>query len=194
MVKLTKIYTRTGDQGQTQLAGGHPIPKSSDHIAAIGDIDELNAWIGLCIEITNTDDKPSAASQLPIIQHQLFNLGCELAVIAEDRRSDTPALQAQDITALENQIDAMNTQLPPLQSFILPGGSKAVAELHICRTVCRRTERQLVKLNEKHALNPLVIQYINRLSDWLFVFARTWAQHTNTHETYWDPLYNNDAN
>lgn len=187
MVKLTKIYTRNGDNGHTQLAGGHPISKSSDHIVAIGDVDELNAWIGLCESITQSDNISTVTRHFSTIQQQLFNLGAELAVSAEDRRLDTPSIKEADIQILEKQIDDMNMQLTSLTSFILPGGHIDLAHIHICRTVCRRAERQVIKLYHQIALNPLLIQYLNRLSDWLFVFARFWAQQQEIQERLWLP-------
>lgn len=187
MVKLTKIYTRMGDGGDTQLAGGHRISKSSDHIAAIGDVDELNAWIGLCESIIKKGGISSITRHFSTIQQQLFNLGAELAVTVEDRRPDTPSIRKADIVVLEQQMDDMNKQLPPLQSFILPGGHTDLAQIHICRTVCRRAERQVIKLSHQITINPLLFQYLNRLSDWLFVFARYWAHQQDISEKLWLP-------
>ncbi len=182
MVKLTKIYTRTGDEGKTHLAGGKRVPKSSLRIQAIGDVDELNSWIGTII--VECDD-PSLTSQLLAIQQQLFNLGAQLAILPEDRRDNSPCIVLDNITNLEKQIDAMNEQLPMLNSFILPGGNRASAYIHLARAVCRRAERTLFALHERETIEAVILHYINRLSDWLFVAARHVCRVYGIHETLW---------
>ena len=184
MVKLTKIYTRNGDKGQTQIAGGHDLAKTSARIDAIGNIDELNSWIGLIS--ANVDGKLADFKiQLEKIQNQLFNLGAQLAVLKADRRENTPIIEQADIDALETAIDQMNETLPTLQSFILPGGNALASELHIARNVCRRAERSLFKLNETEPVETIALSYLNRLSDYLFVSARFVCQQCQVAEILW---------
>ncbi len=171
MVKLDKIYTRGGDRGETSLGNGARVAKSSPRVAAYGDVDEANAAIGLVrLHLTGTDD-----AILACIQNDLFDLGADLCVPIVDN-PQRPALritQAQ-VDWLEAQIDRLNADLPPLTSFILPGGTQAAAFLHQARTVVRRAERLVVQLLETpdEAVNPLVLVYLNRLSDLLFVMSR----------------------
>jgi len=187
MVKLTKIYTRTGDRGETHLAGGHRVKKTSLRIRAIGEIDELNSWFGMIATQAKSIDKLNIfLQQCYQIQQQLFNLGAELAILPEDRRENSPNIIQENIDALEQQIDTMNSDLPALKSFILPGGNSLSAPVHIARSICRRAERSLFALQENNeAINALPIQYINRLSDWLFVAARYICNECNINETLW---------
>lgn len=188
MVHLTKIYTKTGDKGETSLAAGRRITKSSARIAAIGCIDELNAFLGLVAEWVQ--EQPSLAqlsNPLTRIQNELFNLGSQLAVLPEDRRSNTPVLHDVNVKTLENEIDEMNESLPSLNSFVLPRGGKVGAQLHIARTVCRRAELALVALNQNEPLEEIELQYLNRLSDWLFVAARFAAKQLGLEELLWSP-------
>jgi len=190
MVKLTKIYTRTGDQGNTQLAGGQHIKKSDLRVECMGDVDELNSWIGKLATQLKTDAQFQELYNFCIkIQHQLFNLGAELCVLKKDKRDDTPCIHSDDVSHLENHIDLMNNDLPNLTSFILPGGNDTATTIHITRAVCRRCERHLFKLNmldTDEALPETALQFINRLSDWLFVAARFVCQKNNVAETLWN--------
>jgi len=171
LVKLNKIYTRTGDQGDTGLADGSRISKDHVRAQAIGDVDELNCAIGVAIgEIV--DDEVRA--MLSAIQNELFDLGADIATPGDEFAPSDMALrivQAQ-IDRIEREIDRMNESLEPLRSFILPAGAGGVAELHLARAVARRAERSAVAASREVALNPLALIYLNRLSDWLFVAAR----------------------
>lgn len=188
MVKLTKIYTRTGDAGQTHLAGGQRVSKTTARIHAIGDVDELNAWLGkLAVELQNESTLADSLKLCETIQQQLFNLGAELAILANDKRPNSPHITQANIDALEKDMDLMNEQLKPLTSFILPGGNSASTTTHLARTVCRRVERQLFLLAETEPVSALAIAYINRLSDWLFVLARFICLQCQIPETLWTP-------
>lgn len=170
MVKLTKIYTRGGDKGQTSLAGGQRIAKDSARVASYGSVDETNSTIGLARLHTSGD----ADAMLSRIQNDLFDVGADLATPGDDFEPSEMVLRAVEaqVERLEQEIDAMNANLAPLTSFILPGGSPASAFLHQARTVCRRAERDAVTAAAVDAINPIAIKYLNRLSDHLFVLAR----------------------
>ena len=171
MVKLNKIYTRTGDQGDTGLADGSRISKDHPRAQAIGDVDELNCAIGVAIGAVADAE---IRAMLGAIQNELFDLGADIATPGEDFTPSDMALrivQAQ-IDRIEREIDRMNESLEPLRSFILPAGAGGVAELHLARAVARRAERSAVAASREVALNPLALIYLNRLSDWLFVAAR----------------------
>ena len=165
MVKLNKIYTRTGDDGSSGLVDGSRVSKSSARMAAIGEVDEANAAIGMAIAELIPGD---LTEHLLGIQNDMFDLGADLATPGEIGLR----IVASQVARLEQAIDVMNAELEPLQSFILPGGSIAVAALHLARTVVRRAERAAVALNESEPLNPQLLAYLNRLSDLLFVTAR----------------------
>jgi len=165
LVKLNKIYTRTGDDGTSGLVDGSRVSKSSVRMAAIGEVDEANAAIGMAIAELIPGD---LTEHLLGIQNDMFDLGADLATPGEIGLR----IVASQVERLEQAIDAMNAELEPLQSFILPGGSAAVAALHLGRTVVRRAERAAVALNESEPLNPHLLAYLNRLSDLLFVTAR----------------------
>jgi len=165
LVKLNKIYTRTGDDGSSGLVDGSRVSKSSARMAAIGEVDEANAAIGMAIAELIPGD---LTEHLLGIQNDMFDLGADLATPGEIGLR----IVASQVERLEQAIDAMNAELEPLQSFILPGGSAAVAALHLGRTVVRRAERAAVALNESEPLNPHLLAYLNRLSDLLFVTAR----------------------
>jgi cob(I)alamin adenosyltransferase len=167
VVKLNKIYTRTGDSGSAGLVDGSRISKSSLRMAAIGEVDEANAAVGVAIAALGGGD---TAYQLLQIQNELFDLGADLATPGDDKGA--LRIVASQVARLEIEIDEMNGSLPPLTSFILPGGSPAVASLHLARTVVRRAERATVALNQSEPLNPQLLAYLNRLSDHLFVAAR----------------------
>ena len=165
MVKLNKIYTRTGDDGSSGLVDGSRVSKSGPRMTAIGEVDEANAAIGMAIALLIPGD---LTEHLLGIQNDMFDLGADLATPGEIGLR----IVASQVERLEQAIDAMNAELEPLQSFILPGGSAAVAALHLGRTVVRRAERAAVALNESEPLNPHLLAYLNRLSDLLFVTAR----------------------
>ena len=165
MVKLNKIYTRTGDDGSSGLVDGSRVSKSGPRMTAIGEVDEANAAIGMAIALLIPGD---LTEHLLGIQNDMFDLGADLATPGEIGLR----IVASQVERLEQAIDAMNAELEPLQSFILPGGSAAVAALHLGRTVVRRAERAAVALNESQPLNPHLLAYLNRLSDLLFVTAR----------------------
>ncbi|MBM3583457.1 MAG: cob(I)yrinic acid a,c-diamide adenosyltransferase [Alphaproteobacteria bacterium] len=169
MVKLTKIYTRGGDAGETSLGDGRRVPKHDPRVAAYGTVDEANAVVGL-VRLHTTG---AADAMLARIQNDLFDLGADLCTPA-DGRKDQGALRivAAQVARLETEIDAMNERLAPLNSFILPGGTAAAAYLHLARTVVRRAERHMTELAGTEPVNPEVIKYVNRLSDHLFVLAR----------------------
>jgi cob(I)alamin adenosyltransferase len=167
LVKLNKIYTRTGDKGSAGLVDGSRVSKSSLRMTAIGEVDEANAAIGLAIAVL---DEGPICDQLREIQNDLFDLGADVAT--PGKIDGALRIVASQVERLERDIDVMNTGLSPLESFILPGGSAGVAALHLARAIVRRAERAAVTLNEAEPLNPQLLAYLNRLSDHLFVAAR----------------------
>lgn len=174
--RLSKLFTRSGDKGTTGLGDGSRIKKYSDRIIAIGAIDELNSMIGLLL----SDNMPPKIKKiLIVIQHHLFNLGGEISI------PGYKIIQKNDVLELEEIITAYNIALPPLKEFILPGGSRASALCHMARTICRRTEQALFKLESKVTINPYSLQYINRLSDLLFVLARVINKHKKVKDIFW---------
>ena len=185
-IALNRIYTRGGDSGETSLVGGQRLPKDSLRIECYGTVDELNACLGLaCVSAKN--DIPDLAVILKRVQNELFNLGSILATRSEDIHPKQPRVTAAEIAQLETEIDFANESLAPLRSFVLPGGSRLSAELHVCRTVCRRAERLTVALAREETIAPEAIQYLNRLSDALFVWSR-WVNHLlGAPEALWQP-------
>jgi cob(I)alamin adenosyltransferase len=189
---LNRIYTKRGDQGQTSLVGGQRVSKDDLRIECYGTVDELNAFVGaarLAVLDQNTQypGLSELAAALLRVQHELFNLGSILATLPADVHPRQPRVTEADIRRLENEIDHANQDLASLRSFVLPGGSRIDAALHVCRTVCRRAERLLVQLSRREPVSPETVQYLNRLSDALFVWSR-WANHaTGTPEVLWDP-------
>jgi len=181
-----KIYTKTGDAGNTSLIGGTKVSKSHLRIEAYGTVDELNSYIGLCKDLLV--DKNSN-STLQEIQDRLFTIGAALACDPEkETKMKIPDLKEEDITILENEIDRMNDALPPMKSFILPGGHPTVSHLHVARCICRRAERCCVRLQiEKNEVEPIIPKYLNRLSDYLFILARYAAHLLNVQEIPWKP-------
>jgi cob(I)alamin adenosyltransferase len=179
MPRLTKIYTRTGDQGSTGLANGKRVNKDHPRIQALGDLDELNSIIGVlrsvCPESAHLDP------QLAVIQHRLFDLGGELAIPDQTLTTD------QWITTLEHWIDTLNADLPHLKEFILPAGTQAAAHCHHARSVCRRAERSVWQLSRNESVNPHSLRYLNRLSDVLFVMARVLERLNGAQEVTWQP-------
>ena len=177
MVKLNKIYTKTGDDGTTGLSDGSRVKKYDLRPSAYGDVDELNSFIGLSINCINKDKKyNSLVKILKKIQNALFDLGADLCRpnFEKDQEEEYPPLRIVpgQVSRLENEIDQMNETLEPLKSFILPGGSTLAAHLHVCRTVARRAERLGFELATMEEINPNSIKFLNRLSDWFFVAAR----------------------
>ncbi len=175
MVKLNRIYTRTGDDGTTGLVDGSRLPKSAARIVAIGDVDELNSLLGLAA--VSLDKASPHFAPIRRIQNDLFDLGADLATPAAADGDYAPSemvlrIVPSQVSWLESQIDGLNDHLPPLTSFILPGGSEAAARIHIARATARRAERAMVSLAQDDGANPAALHYINRLSDYLFVLAR----------------------
>lgn len=168
MVKLTRIYTRGGDGGETSLIGGERVVKHHLRVAAYGTIDETNAVIGLARLHTSGE----ADAMLSRIQDDLFDLGADLANAGNDNSERSLHIVQSQVDRLEREIDQMNATLAPLDSFVLPGGTPAAAHLHLARTVCRRAERVITALMTQEAINPIALHYVNRLSDHLFVLAR----------------------
>lgn len=181
-----KIYTKTGDKGKTGLIGGTKVFKSDLRIEAYGTIDELNAWVGYIIDYINDF---SANNTLKEIQDRLFTIGSSLACDPEkETKLSIPDLHEEDVKRLEKEIDTMNETLPEMKHFILPGGHAAVSVTHITRCVCRRAERCCVSLTtQKSNVDPLIIKYLNRLSDYLFVLARYVSKIHNIREVTWMP-------
>jgi cob(I)alamin adenosyltransferase len=184
MPKLTKIYTRAGDDGSTSLGGGRRTPKDALRVATYGTVDELNAAIGAALAAGLV---PRVASELQRVQNELLHLGADLCTPEEDKgRYPVPVLEARHVQALEQTMDELTAQLPPLQNFVLPGGSPGAALLHVARTVCRRAEREAVSLSRSEAVSPQVVPYLNRLSDALFVLARWENRERGVAEPLWD--------
>lgn len=174
--RLSKIYTRTGDAGTTGLGDGTRVAKDSLRIAAMGDVDELNSIIGLML---TEPMSPKIQDCLTRIQHDLFDIGGEICMPGH------AMIKAERVTALETQLDAWNDTLTPLKEFILPGGSRAAAYCHLARTVCRRAERQMTTLNNQEKMTEISLQYINRLSDLLFVLCRILNKEARLPDVLW---------
>ncbi len=181
-----KIYTKTGDTGSTGLIGGTKVAKSHLRIDSYGTVDELNSYLGLCNDYI-TDELSN--KQLREIQDRLFTIGSSLACDPEKEPSmKMPDLKESDVELLEREIDRMNESLAPMKFFILPGGHPTISHLHVARCICRRAERICVRMREEGLfIDPLVIKYINRLSDYIFVLARFTGQQLNVEEIPWKP-------
>lgn len=179
-----KIYTKTGDSGTTSLLGGARVSKAHVRIEAYGTVDELNSYVGL---LRDQEVNSSRKDFLKTIQDRLFTIGADLATQPGKDKVVKPDLQESDITLLEEAMDSMDEKLPPLTSFVLPGGHQSVSFSHIARCVCRRAERIAIALNDQEPVSPLVIQYLNRLSDYLFVLGRMMALELNAEEIKWEP-------
>lgn len=190
MVRLNKIYTKTGDKGDTGLGNGQRVPKFSKRVDAYGTVDETNAFAGLARQHTMSAAHKVMDDSLSRIQNDLFDLGADLCRPEHDKDSEaeyTPLrMTAAQVERLESEIDAMNENLEPLRSFVLPGGSALATALHICRTVSRRAERLAVELGAQESINPFTVQYLNRLSDWFFVASRI-ANKNGTKDVLWVP-------
>ncbi len=187
-----KIYTKTGDTGTTSLFGGTRVPKHHIRIESYGTIDELNSWIGLLRDTITTDS--NTKDSLQYIQDRLFVVGADLATEPDKAklksgkdRLNIYTVHERDVEQLEQAMDRMNEQLPPMTHFILPGGHTTVSYCHIARTICRRAERMITYLNENEPVNPLILRYINRLSDFLFVLARKLSSDLEAEEIKWIP-------
>jgi cob(I)alamin adenosyltransferase len=184
MPRLTKIYTKTGDDGTTGLGGGQRVPKDSLRIETFGTVDELNAQIGVALAVGL---EPSLAAELTRVQNELFHLGSDLCVLeSEKKQRPVPRIEDKHVVALELVMDRMTETLGPLTNFILPGGSAGAGQLHVARTVCRRAERLAVSLANEEPVGPFVIPYLNRLSDALFVMARWENRHRGVDDVTWN--------
>jgi len=179
-----KVYTKKGDKGTTQLIGGTRVPKNTLRIEAYGTVDELNSYIGL---IRDQKIDSEYISQLLEIQDRLFTLGALLARDPEKQKMKLPELVETDITNLENWIDAMEEKLEPMTNFVLPGGHTTVSYTHIARCVCRRCERIITELNENSEVSEVIMAYVNRLSDYLFVLSRKLTLDLKAKEQIWKP-------
>jgi len=191
-IYLSRIYTKSGDQGQTSLVGGQRVPKDTLRIESYGTVDELNAVIGLVRRANQDEAGPGETraridAMLQRVQNELFNLGSLLATLPEDLSPKQPRIEARHIEALEREIDEMNEHLPPLRSFTLPGGGWVSSYLHLARTVCRRAERVLVSLMATEAVDEQAMKYLNRLSDFLYVLGRWNVRQRGEQEPLWTP-------
>jgi len=184
LVTLNRIYTRTGDGGATRLASGAPVSKTDARVEAYGSVDEANAALGLARLSTMGDQRLDPILQR--VQNDLFDLGADLATPETEGGPPKLRIAASQVERLETEIDALNADLAPLDSFVLPGGSAAAAALHVARTVCRRAERSCVALAERESVNPEALKYLNRLSDLLFVAARV-ANDDGRADVLWTP-------
>ncbi|MGQ9918185.1 MAG: cob(I)yrinic acid a,c-diamide adenosyltransferase [Bryobacteraceae bacterium] len=189
---LNRIYTKTGDAGETLLASGERVPKDAPRIECYGTVDELNSFVGAAaLSASETAARAPVFAELARIlrrvQHELFNLGSILATTPDRIQPRQARITDGDVAALERDIDRFNETLPPLRSFVLPGGSRLSVELHICRTVCRRAERLLVAASRRETIDSVNLRYLNRLSDALFVWSR-WANvQLGAEEVLWSP-------
>ncbi|GAB1445193.1 MAG: cob(I)yrinic acid a,c-diamide adenosyltransferase [Cyclobacteriaceae bacterium] len=177
-----KIYTKTGDKGDTSLFGGKRVSKGELRIDCYGTVDELNSYVGL---LRDQEVNKKRKDVLVEIQDRLFTIGSILATPPDNTKVKIPALNEEDIAFLEKQIDAMESELSPMKSFVLPGGHPSVSIGHITRTVCRRAERLIIRLDQTEKIDPLVITYLNRLSDCFFVLCRKMTKELNAEETPW---------
>ncbi|MGB1035919.1 MAG: cob(I)yrinic acid a,c-diamide adenosyltransferase [Candidatus Puniceispirillales bacterium] len=190
MVKLNKIYTRTGDKGETSLVNGHRVSKHSIRPTAFGTVDEVNSIIGICRLHTAKIEDNNFDNMLSRIQNDLFDLGADLATpIGEERPDDVLRVTDKQVNRLETEIDTMNSTLQPLNSFVLPGGQEAAAYIHLARAMTRRAERDMTRLSVEEPVGQAAMQYINRLSDHLFVMARSINQQHDG-DVLWKPAAN----
>ncbi len=184
-VRTVKIYTKTGDGGETALFGGPRVSKSDARVEAYGDVDELNAAVGAARALV---EDPEVDAQLALVQEELFSVGAELATLPDAKaRAALPPVDPAWTERLERAMDAWDAELPPLRRFVLPGGLRTAAALHVARTVCRRAERRVVALGTQARVAPAVLPYLNRLSDFLFVAARIANARARREEPLWDP-------
>ncbi|MCF6240238.1 MAG: cob(I)yrinic acid a,c-diamide adenosyltransferase [Bacteroidales bacterium] len=178
-----KIYTKTGDKGTTSLLSGERVPKYHERIEAYGTIDELNSFVGL---LRSADIKKEDNEFLIKIQHHLFNIGSLLALGDKEVKFKMPEITENEILEIEQAMDKMDNNLPKLKSFVLPGGEQTVAYCHVCRSICRRAERLIIKLNTENKINKHLLQYINRLSDYFFMLSRKIAHEKDFEEIKWE--------
>lgn len=187
MVKLSKLYTRQGDSGETGLVGGERVLKNDRQVEAYGNIDELNCWIGLVRASIRKSVARSFEKELQAIQQILFDLGAELATPKNSSWKPPSVVTSADVKTLEDAIDAWTGEVEELKSFLLPGGSELTSCIHIARGVCRRAERSIITLSEELQVRAEVKTFVNRLSDWLFALARVVAKEIGEEETLWNP-------
>lgn len=187
VLALNRIYTKTGDEGETSLVGGQRVAKDASRIECYGTVDELNCFVGAAAVTAREAGLPELGSILERIQHELFNLGSILATEPADAGPKQPRITAEEVRQLEAEMDRMNETLPALRSFVLPGGSRLNAELHVCRTVCRRAERAVVALRRTEVVDAVNVHYLNRLSDAFFVYSRWVNQRLGAAEVLWQP-------
>ncbi len=187
-MRISKVYTRTGDGGKTRLAGGQEVWKDSMRVEAYGTVDELNSILGLLRGFNNSTNKPgeNLENHLRWVQNKLFDLGGLLATAPHDSFRNMPSISSEDVTYLERIIDDCQQDLAPLKEFILPGGGVVSGYLHLARTVCRRAERVCVTLSKEESLDEQLVQFLNRLSDTLFVLARWMAKQHDEPEFLWE--------
>ena len=184
MPRITRVYTRTGDDGTTSLGAGGRVAKDSARIEAYGTVDELNSQIGVALATGLVEE---VAAALRLIQNELFHLGSDLCILEEEKqRVAAPRIEERHVAALESLMDRLSEVLPPLENFVLPGGSPGAAQLHVARTVCRRAERLVIALSRREKVGPFTIRYLNRLSDALFVLARAENKHRGVADVLWD--------
>lgn len=179
-----KVYTKKGDQGETSLIGGTRVRKDHVRIESYGTVDELNSWMGVLRDHTADPDETALILE---IQDRLFTIGSHLASDPETARMKLPEVQTNDIQNLEDAMDRIDRELPTLRSFVLPGGHPSVSFCHVARCICRRAERSVIRLDEETTVDPLILQYLNRLSDYLFVLSRKLTQDTKAEEIPWNP-------
>lgn len=179
-----KVYTKTGDKGETSLFGGKRVKKYNLRINAYGTSDELNSWIGLIRDQAIDNHYKTILNE---VQDRIFTLGSQLAADPDKPKLKMPHIEAKDIELLETEIDKMDESLPAMTKFTLPGGHTTVSYCHLGRCVCRRCERLVIELSDEAVVDELIIQYLNRLSDYLFVLGRKLAQDLNANEVYWEP-------
>ena len=177
-----KIYTKTGDIGETSLFGGRRVSKADLRIETYGTADELNSWIGLIRDVNTIEEERNLLKE---VQDRIFTVGASLAADPDNHKLKTPDLHEEDVELLEKAIDSMDAVLEPLRNFVLPGGHVNVSYCHIARTVCRRAERLTVALHKEGEVHPLVIKYLNRLSDYLFTLSRKMAHDLGAEEVNW---------
>jgi cob(I)alamin adenosyltransferase len=181
-VNLTRIYTRLGDAGETHLGDMSRVPKTHERIEAYGDVDELNAHIGVALNVEGLPD--GYAEWLRHVQNDLFDVGADLSVPESEESRERLRVHPEQVTWLEERCDEVNADLPKLRSFLLPGGTAAAAQLHVCRTVCRRAERRALEVEDA---NPEIVRYLNRLSDLLFILSRGANMAAGGEEPLWEP-------
>lgn len=179
-----KIYTKTGDKGTTALFGGKRVSKADLRIETYGTVDELNSYVGLVRDQSVNQNRKNILVE---IQDRLFTIGSILATEPGNTKVKIPSILQEDVAVLEKEIDAMDASLPPMKSFVLPGGHESISFCHVARTVCRRAERLVIALDAQEKIDALVIQYLNRLSDYLFVLSRKMSAELNAEEIPWKP-------